>query len=157
MVTDSGWHTKVSNLDKNIFADWFSSSAVIYRSKLLKKIRFNENFGQYSYLEDLDFSLKINKRKKKILINSSSKCKHPNEITRNNFIFGITEIFNRFIIVKNHNLNLKLFFLGSFIRFFISLSDLVKGDFNSILRAIGNLFGIVKSVFYNFFILKKYF
>jgi glycosyltransferase involved in cell wall biosynthesis len=157
VVTKSGWHTKVSNLESSLFADWFSTSAVIYKSKFLNNIKFNKNFGQYSYLEDLDFSLKINKRKRKILIDHSSRYKHPNEITRNNFSFGIIEIFNRFIVVKNNNLNLKLFFLGSFIRFFISLFNLLKGELNSLSRALGNIIGILKSIFYVIFYGKKKF
>jgi glycosyltransferase involved in cell wall biosynthesis len=154
VVTKSGWQTTVSNIKSNVFAEWYTSAAVIYKSKFIKNMYFNKNLGTYSYLEDLDFSYKINKiKKKKIFVNYSSKCKHPNEIKRNNFSFGIVEIFNRFIIVKSNQLNLKLFFLGSFIRFLLSLSNIFKGEFNSFFRACGNIIGMGKSFFY---ILRKY-
>jgi glycosyltransferase involved in cell wall biosynthesis len=148
VVTKSGWQTVISNLKLDVLADWFSTNAVIYKSKFIKNIYFNENFGNYSYLEDLDFSLKVNKNKKKILVNYLSRYKHPNNIKRHNINFGIVEIFNRFIIVKSHNLNLIPFFLGSFIRFLLSLLDIFKGEFSSIFRAFGNIAGIIKSFFY---------
>jgi len=148
VVTKSGWHTIVSNNKSDVLADWFSTQAVIYKSKFIKNIKFSENLGNYSYLEDLDFALKVNKNKKKILVSYSSKYKHPNEIKRNNVNFGIIEIFNRYIIVKNHKLNLINFFLGSFVRFLLSLLITFKGEFNSFLRACGNVAGIIKSFFY---------
>jgi len=144
-VTKSGWHTIVCNLKSDILAEWFSTQAVIYKSKFIKNFNFNENLGVYSYLEDLDFSLKVNKNKKKILVNHSSRYKHPNDINRNNIKFGIVEIFNRFIIVKSHKLSLISFFLGSFVRFLLSLLNMFKGEFNSFFRACGNIAGIFKS------------
>ena len=147
-VTKSGWHTIVCNLKSDILAEWFSTQAVIYKSKFIKNFNFNENLGVYSYLEDLDFSLKVNKNKKKILVNHSSRYKHPYDIKRNNINFGIVEIFNRFIIVKSHKFNLTLFFLGSFVRFLLSLLNIFKGEFSSFFRAYGNIVGIIKSFFY---------
>ena len=148
VVTKSGWQTIVSNIKSNVLAEWCTTQAVIYKSKFIKNIYFNKNLGAYSYLEDLDFSFKANKNKKKILVSYSSKYKHPNEIKRNNLSFGIVEIFNRFIIVKSNQLNLKLFFLGSFVRFFLSLFNMFKGEFNSFFRACGNIIGIIKSFLY---------
>ena len=148
VVTKSGWHTIVSNIKSNILAEWFSTQAVIYKSKFITNINFNENFGNYSYLEDLDFSLKVNKNEKKILVNHTSRYKHPNDIKRNNINFGIVEIFNRFIIVKSHKFNLTLFFLGSFVRFLLSLLNIFKGEFSSFFRACGNIAGIIKSFFF---------
>jgi hypothetical protein len=156
VVTLSGWHTIVSNIKSNVLAEWFSTQAVIYKSKFITNINFNENFGNYSYLEDLDFSLKANdKKKKKILVNYSSRYRHPNEIKRNNINFGIIEIFNRFIIVKNHKFNLIYFFLGSFVRFLLSLLNIFKGEFNSFFRACGNIIGIAKSFYYILFDINK--
>ena len=148
VVTKSGWHTIVSNIKSNVLAEWFSTQAVIYKSKFITNINFNENFGNYSYLEDLDFPLKVNKNEKKILVNHTSRYKHPNDIKRNNINFGIIEIFNRFIIVKSHKFNLSLFFLGSFVRFLLSLLNIFKGEFSSFFRACGNIAGIIKSFFY---------
>ena len=110
VVTKSGWHTIVCNIKSDVLSEWFSTQAVIYKSKFIKNINFNENLGIYSYLEDLDFSLKVNKKKKKILVNYSSRYKHPNDIKRHDINFGIVEIFNRLIIVKSHNLSLISFF-----------------------------------------------
>jgi glycosyltransferase involved in cell wall biosynthesis len=156
VVTKSGWHTIVSNIQSNVLADWFSTQAVIYKSEFITNINFNVNFGKYSYLEVLDFSLNVNeKKKKKILVNYSSRYRHPNEIKRNNINFGIIEIFNRFIIVKNHKFSLIYFFLGSFVRFLLSLLNIFKGEFNSFFRACGNIAGIAKSFYYMLFNINK--
>lgn len=155
VVTKSGWQTVISNLKFDVLSDWFPTGAVIYKSKYIKNIYFNENLGNYSYLEDLDFSLKVNKNKKKILVNYLSRYKHPNDIKRNNINFGIIEIFNRFIIVKKHKLNLISFFLGSFVRFALSLLMIFKGEFNSLFRACGNIFGILKCFFCMLLKIKK--
>ena len=132
VVTKSGWHTIVSNIKSNVLAEWFSTQAVIYKSKFITNINFNENF-----------------------VNYSSRYKHPNDIKRNNINFGIIEIFNRFIIVKNHNLNLISFFLGSFVRFALSVLIFFKGEFNSFFRACGNIVGIFKCFFYILLNIKK--
>ena len=144
VITKSGWQTKIMNLKKDTKVDWVYTAASIFKLNLIKNIRFDTSFGIYSYLEDLDFCLQLHK--KKLLIVHKAKFLHPNEIERNNFYFGITEIFNRFIIVKKNKLNLTSFFCGAFIRFLISFVGFLKGNFSFFFRACGNILGIFKSL-----------
>jgi len=155
VVVKSGWQTKIINIKSDILSDWCSTQAVIYKSKFLKNITFNENLGVYSYLEDLDFSLRVNRVNKKIFVSRHSKYKHPNEIKRNSLSFGIVEIFNRFLITRSNNLNLNFFFLGSLIRFLLSLTNIFTGQIKSFFRACGNIIGIIKSLIYFFFNIKN--
>ena len=90
-VTPSGWHTKAINLKNDTLVEWLSTQAVIYKYKIIKKNRFNLNYGTYSYLEDLDFSYKI---KKKLIIHSKAKYSSNNLVKRNKFEFGQKEIIN---------------------------------------------------------------
>jgi hypothetical protein len=143
-VMRSGWHTKILNLKKNILSDWASSNCVILKSKFVKKIKFTNNFGSYSYLEDLDFILTLNKKNKKIFIPHLAKISHLRDIERNSFVFGIKEIFNRFLIVKKHKLSLFSFFIGAFLKSLNSFLSFLKGNYVSLFRCLGNLVGILK-------------
>jgi GT2 family glycosyltransferase len=112
-VLRSGWHSKILNVKKNTYADWIYTTACIYKTEAICNLKFDENFGQYSYLEDLDFSLNLKNLKKKIVISYLAKFTHPNNIDRSSLIFGITEVINRFRIVKKYKLNLCYFFIVS--------------------------------------------
>ena len=120
-VLKSGWHSKILNVKKNTYVDWVYTTACVYKTEAIRNLKFDENFGQYSYLEDLDFSLNLKKLKKKIVISYLAKFTHPNNIDRSSLIFGITEVINRFRIVKKHKLNLYFFFIVFLFRFIISL------------------------------------
>ena len=58
---------------------------------------------------------------RKFILSSNSKFLHPENIDRSGFKFGVTEIINRFKIVKKHKLSKKLFLLGALLRFLMSL------------------------------------
>ncbi len=142
-VALSGWQSKILNIENDIYVDWIYTTACIYKSNQIKNLRFNDNFGTYGYLEDLDFSLNFYNSKKKILISSGAKYFHPLSIDRSNFEFGVCEVRNRFKIVKKYNLSLLRFFIMTLIRagiFFISIFLLNRKKF---LRSLGNVVGII--------------
>jgi GT2 family glycosyltransferase len=152
-VTKSGWHTKISNLKSDKFVDWIYTAAAVYKYNLIKNIKFDTFLGKYSYLEDLDFCLSL---KKKLIICCKAKFIHPNDIERKNFNFGITEITNRYIVVRKHKLNIISFFLGSFLRFLISFLLIFKKDLKFFFRSIGNVVGILKCLFQILFYLHSW-
>ena len=147
-VSSSGWHSKILNLKEDILADWVFTTICIFKRYEIKDFKFDESFGKYSYLEDLDFSLNLKKIKKKIYISSKARFKHPQNIDRSGFNFGIVEINNRFKIIKKHNLSKKHFIFGCIIRFIISILKSVPSNRKYFLRAVGNIYGL-------FLILKK--
>lgn len=147
-VTKSGWHTRISNLKSNKFVDWIYTAAVVYKFNLIKNIKFDTFLGKYSYLDDLDFCLSL---KKKLIICCKAKFIHPNDIERKNFDFGVTEIINRYLVVRKHKLNIICFFLGAFLRFFISFLLIFKKDSKFFFRSTGNAVGILRCLYQIFF------
>lgn len=146
-VTNSGWHTKILNVREDILADWVFTTASIYKTKMIKNKFFTNLFGQYSYLEDLDFSLNATRLKKYFILSSKAKFKHPYNIDRSGFIFGKVEIFNRYKIIKKYRLNMFLFLINVFLRFLISFSKILILNFNSFKRALGNILALIVILF----------
>lgn len=142
-ILKSGWQTKIINLKTNLLTDWMHSAALIIPSKKLKS-KFDETFGKYSYLEDLDFSLQMkNKNKKgKFLLVSSAQFNHPNTIERKSFSFGILEFVNRYKIVKKHKLKYLNFFYMALVKLFLSFVMIFK-DLTNYSKFLGNLLGIL--------------
>ena len=140
-IAKSGWHSKIINLKNDIMGDWVFTTMCIYKFADIKDLKFDETFGQYSYLEDLDFSLNLMKKNKKIFLSSKSKFKHPNNIDRSSFRFGITEIVNRYKIIKKHKLSKRLFYIASSLRFLMSLLKSILLNKNYFLRSLGNIYG----------------
>ena len=143
-VTSSGWHTKILNLKEDIFSDWVFTTACIYKSKHIQSFSFDESLGTYAYLEDLDFSLNLKLISKKIIISSKAKFIHPINIDRSSFSFGVIEVYNRYKIVKKHNLSINYFFLGSVVRFLISFFGVLKLNKKLLVRSFGNILGFIK-------------
>ena len=145
-IMSSGWHTKIIKLKNDTYADWAYTTATIYKSKDILNYRFDERFGTYSYLEDLDFSLNLKKNNKKFIISHKAIFLHPLNIDRSSFNFGIIEVFNRYIIVKKYNLNKKIFFLAVFLKFTILFLGIFKGNIKHFLRSLGNIAGTFKII-----------
>ena len=140
-VLRNGWQTKFSNVDKDLEVQWLSTQAVIYRRKKIDSLEFDENLGQYSYLEDFDFSFMLSK-KSKLMVISLAKYNHPNFIERKDFNFGKLEIINRYYLVKKHNFNKFNFFLSAIIKIIINFFEIFRGKFlfNKILGNICALY-----------------
>ena len=141
VVTPSGWHTKIQNIQKNIYVEWLPTKACIYKIKKIQKLKFEKLLGKYSYLEDLIFSHYMSK-KGKLIINSKAKFKDLNFIKRNDFLFGMIEIKNRLIFVKKNNYKINIFFLGYLFFLFNNLLSVVS-DIKNFRRFFGNLIGIL--------------
>ncbi len=142
-VALSGWQSKILNIKKDIYVDWIYTTACIYKIKDIKNLKFDEDFGRYGYLEDLDFSLNFLHSSKKIIISANAKYLHPLSIDRSSFKFGLYEVRNRFKIVKKYKLSKLRFFIMTFLRtslFFLSILLLKKNKFY---RALGNFYAIM--------------
>ena len=144
-VTPSGWHTKAINLKNDTLVEWLSTQAVIYKYKIIKKNRFNLNYGTYSYLEDLDFSYKI----KKLIIHSKAKYSSNNVVKRNKFKFGQKEIINRFIFVKKFKLSLIRFSIGSLL-LILKNTFVILIEIDNFFRVLGNFMGVFKLLIKNY-------
>ncbi|MAV56063.1 MAG: hypothetical protein CMI79_00810 [Candidatus Pelagibacter sp.] len=142
-VAQSGWHTKISNINKNIETTWLSTQACVYRSNFIKeKIYFDISLGIYSYLEDLFFSFELSKQGK-LTVCANATYTHPNEIIRSNFKFGVKEMTNRFKFVKKNKLSIKKFYIAAFLKCILNLNRIFSIRSNSITKFFGNIIGII--------------
>lgn len=138
-VLSSGWQTKIFKTKKNYFADWLPTPATVYKKKYIKS-RFDTTFGEYSYLEDLDFSIGV-KKNNYFLVVSDAIFFHKNEKKRNSFLFGYYEIVNRCKIVKKYKFNLFHFYYISIIKTFINLCQILT-NLKLMPKFLGNIFGL---------------
>ena len=83
------------------------------------------------------------KENKKIFISSEAKFLHPENIDRSSFRFGVVEIVNRYKIIKKHKLSKKLFFIGSLLRFCMSLVKSLSFNKKYFFRCIGNIYSLL--------------
>ena len=151
MISKSGWQTTFGNFDKNQKVEWMPTGAAIYRVKAIKKIRFEEKFADYGYLEDLDFSIKLRK-KGDLIVCKDAKFTHDMSGDKSNFNFGKKEFVNRFFIVKKYKFNKFLFFTVFFFRTILTLINGFSGDINYFKRFFGN----INALFANNNLKKKY-
>ena len=141
-VTRSGWHTKAVNLKKNTEVEWLPTQAVIYKINKIKNLRFENSFGKYSYLEDLDFSYNVYK-KGKLIICQKAKYFSDNEVGRNFFLFGIKEIINRLLFVKKNNLSIINFCIGLILMLFKNFIFIFTSNYKFFFRLVGNFIGLI--------------
>ncbi len=142
-VAQSGWHTKISNINKNIETTWLSTQACVYRSNFInEKIYFDTSLGIYSYLEDLFFSFELSKQGK-LTVCADATYTHPNEIIRSDFKFGVKEMLNRFKFVKKNKLSIKKFYVTAFLKCISNLNRIFSIRSNSITKLFGNIIGII--------------
>ena len=143
MISRSGWQTTFGNFNKNQKVEWMPTGAAIYRTKAIKKIRFEEKFTDYGYLEDLDFSIKLRK-KGELMVCKDAKFTHDMSGDKSNFNFGKKEFINRFFIVKKYNFSKVLFFIVFFFRMIITLLKAFSGDMKYFKRFLGNITALLE-------------
>lgn len=146
-VSPSGWHTRPVTVDKDTEVQWLSTAAVIWRVDTVREVRFDEYFREYSYLEDLDFSLQARKRgRMKLLANVCYEHDPAPEGRKSRFWFGRIEVRNRQYIVRKHRLSQPRFVLGLAIRVGLTFVDVVRGRWSEAGRLAGNVYEIPRSI-----------
>ena len=147
-VLDSGWQTKINNLKKKLESQWLPTASVIFKKNILKKKYFNESFGAYSYLEDLDFSLQINPKRQNIfLVVANAKFVHLKEVVRTTFFFGYYEFLNRYKIVKKFNLKKISFLFMAFCKMILTLFSILM-NYKNIFKLFGNIAAIISCIIF---------
>ena len=142
-VLKSGWHTKISNLNRDTVVEWIYSGATIFVLNKIKKMKFENLNKGFNYLEDLHFSYKLTKKKMKHIVIAKATVNNPNFIDRNDISFGYIEIINRYKFVNKFNLSKVLFYLGAFLKSNYLFLGLINFRINWISRFIGNYLGIL--------------
>ena len=139
-VTLSGWHTRQVRVETSTEVEWLTTCAVIWRGSAVRRIRFDEFFEQYSYLEDLEFSLQARKCGRFLALASASVLHKPAAGGRKSaFWFGCIEIRNRLYIVRKHGLSQPRFWLGVGLRAALTLGEALSGKRAAWQRLGGNM------------------
>jgi len=145
-VMKSGWHTKISNLSKDTFVQWIYSGATLFRTNIIKNMKFKNLNKGFNYLEDLHFSFNLTQKKFKHLVIAKATVSNPNLVSRNDLNFGFIEILNRYKFVETYKLNKINFYITAFIRMLYLITNILHLKTSWILRFFGNLKGIISCI-----------
>lgn len=139
-VMPSGWHTRLLSVAQPAEVQWLTTCAAIWKASAIRNIRFDEFFEQYSYLEDLEFSLQARKNGRLLALASASFLHRPAVGGRKSrFWFGRIEIRNRLYIVRKHRLSEPRFWLGAVLRSVLTLGEGAAVRREELARLAGNV------------------
>jgi len=141
-VTKSGFQTMIGRVGETVTTAWLPSGAVVWRREVLDRLRFDEWFAGYGYLEDLDFSFRAAKSFLLKVVARAGYTHHPESASRpDQYRFGRKEVANRLHFVrKNPELSPALCRLTLGLRMLMSLADgIFRGERKELSRARGNL------------------
>ncbi|MBM3304837.1 MAG: glycosyltransferase [Candidatus Aminicenantes bacterium] len=147
-VAPSGFQTMVGVVERTTWTDWLPSGASVWRRELLRDHRFDEWFGGYSYLEDLDFSYRVGKTFRLAVV-AEARYRHlPAEGGRGSgYVFGLREVLNRVRFVrKNPELSGAKCRAALVLRMLMSAAAAAEQrKFASLARPWGNAIGLARS------------
>lgn len=149
-VLPSGFQTMIGKVKKNIYVNWLPTGAVVWRKKIFEDYQFDEWFRDYSYLEDLDFSYRVGKKFRFMVLEEAKYYHFPAGDGRgNDFRFGFKEVDNRLYLVKKYReFSLLKCYLALFVRMMMNLGLFFREQkLHYFQRALGNAGGLMSSLF----------
>ena len=147
-VAPSGFQTMIGRVAKTTWTDWLPSTASVWRREIFRDFRFDEWFGGYSYLEDLDFSYRAGKALKLAVVAEAYYRHLPAPGGRGNGVaFGLREVLNRIYFAKKYaEFSLGRCYAALAVRLLMNLAFAVRErKVFYIGRAWGNAIGLVRS------------
>lgn len=144
-VLPSGFQTLIGKVASDRLVDWLSTGAVLWRKEIFDAYRFDEWFGGYSYLEDLDFSYRVGRSFRLAVVAGAGYYHYPARNGRGSgVVFGRREVLNRIHFVKKSPcLSLGKCYLALAVRAQMSLWEGIgHGSAYSLRRAWGNILGM---------------
>jgi GT2 family glycosyltransferase len=149
-VLRSGFQTMVGVVDRDLTVEWLSSGASVWRRPVLDENGFDEWFGGYSYLEDLDFSYRVGLSHNLVVV-AAARFEHlPAPSGRGNgFVFGRREIRNRLHFVRKYpGLSVTQCVVSLLVRTSMNFAGVFhRGGVYSLQRFLGNLAGLALAGF----------
>jgi GT2 family glycosyltransferase len=148
-VAPSGFQTMIGFVERTTWTEWLPSTASVWRREVFGGHRFDEWFGGYSYLEDLDFSYRVAKTFRLAVVAGACYRHLPAAGGRGSgYAFGLREVLNRIHFVHtNPELSIVKCRAALAVRLLMSVAFAVKETkFAHLERAWGNAVGLVKSV-----------
>jgi glycosyltransferase involved in cell wall biosynthesis/GT2 family glycosyltransferase len=147
VMLPSGFVSKICPVEEDLYSQWLLGGVTIWRREIFDEFRFDEWFKGYGLYEDLEFSYRVGKKYKLVVV-SKAKIRHLQEdiSKKNNLEFGKAEILGHYIIVrKNPELSKILFFWACAGQFLENIySAIFKQRLEYLKRALGNILGILE-------------
>lgn len=157
MVAPSGWHRVAKSVDQRVSVEWLPTGFLFLPdvSSLNDECYFTSFVNSY-YLEDLEFSLRLNLIGRLFYDGFVSVRTHARE--KSDFEFGFSELMNRYVIVQNKSqLKKNKFLVMAFFRILLNFKEiLMTPDVSLFLRLYGNLKAIFSIIFNNSRTIKRY-
>ncbi|MBN1694062.1 glycosyltransferase family 2 protein [candidate division WOR-3 bacterium] len=150
LVPSSGFHTMIGYVHSNLFVQWLSSCAVVYRRNIFKEFHFDEWFEGYGYHEDMDFSYRVGKKFRLLVLSNAKYYHYPSRYGREDkYLFGKKEVINLLYFVRKHReLSVSACLLGLTIRFLLNIwFGIYKRETGFFKRALGNVAGLKHVLF----------
>ena len=129
---------------------WLPTGASVWRKKIFEDYQFDEWFRDYSYLEDLDFSYRVGKKFKLMVLGEAEYYHFPAKGGRGGgFRFGFREVENRLHIAKKYReFSLLKCYLALHVRMMMNFGLFIwEQKFPYFQRALGNACGLMSSLF----------
>lgn len=143
-VLRSGFQTMIGTLDKTRAVDWIPTGAAVWRRFVFDSNRFDDWYSASSYLEDLEFSYRLAKAHRLVVVAEARYYHFPARGGReHSYAFGKREVANRiYFVKKNAELSLATCLLALSLRMLLTLFLFLKsGDGRNLKRIIGNVVG----------------
>jgi len=144
VVLPSGYNTLMCPATKTRDVQWLFGGATVWRRRVFDEFLFDDWFESTGLCEDLDFSYRVGK-KFKLMVIAEAKVDHLTGTVarRRNVWFGRSQIKNRYYFVKKNKELSKVLCcwagLGQLLENIVLSALLLSGHY--LLRAWGNLMG----------------
>ena len=147
VILKSGHNTHMRTVSQTKYVQWLSGGATVWRKEVISEFEFDEWYLGHGYLEDVDYSYRVSKKYKLVVI-ADARVLHLSPPLRKDrlFLLGQWQIINRLYFVKKHpEFSILLCywaFLGNLIpSLFLGVIRLDRGHLN---RVWGNCVGLFK-------------
>lgn len=100
----SSYNTPLRATPQACPVQWLPGGASIWRREVVEVFRFDEWLTGYSYLEDIDFSIRVNRHYQLMLV-PTARARHESApwTARQHFRFGIWQIHHRLYLTQKHH------------------------------------------------------
>ncbi len=149
-VLPSAFQTMIGTVKANIFVKWLPTGAVVWKNNIFKDYQFDEWFKDYSYLEDLDFSYRVGKKFRLMVLEEARYYHFPSIRGRgSDYKFGFREVENRLYLVKKYReFSFLKCYLALLVRMMMNLGLFFREQkLYYFQRALGNAGGFMSSLF----------
>jgi len=149
VILRSGFATDFGSVTQNKYVQWLSGGATIWRREVVSEYSYDEWYEGHGLLEDVDYSYRVSKIYKLVVISGSRVLHLSRPVHRDKeFLLGQWQVVNRIYFVKKHpELSILLSYwaiLGDLVRSLIM--GIVKLEGSRLNRVWGNCVGLSKAL-----------